>query len=769
MRPRNLQIAFFLATACIFFKKAVAQDDVVYIPGSTKKINQLVGDWDNERGQPTQNRTYTRYGIPNTDLGVPFDHDGKTFVAFGDIFNDDRDPLGYSTDTDPEDGIALDFVTYPNGSFKPVVIPGVSLGGFGVPLEGVSWNNAMYIYASNTGMVNSVVAKSIDNGLTFTKQYDLSNSKFVNVSVVKTKSTFAYPEDPNSDIQVMFGSGTYRQSDVFLAYQHSDLMDTRSLVFFAGMVNGSPTWSNQEASAVPLFNQPCVGELSVSYNQFINKWIMLYNCESPRGINCRTADNPWGPWSSPFVIFEPTVDGGYCNYIHKNWQVENCDNVHDPGRENEWGGEYGPYQFENLAKGNEYETTIYYTMSTWNPYTVVLMKSTLRKKEIIPGIYRLVAKHSNKALDNSGFPGSGERNVVQWDLNGLNYQNWQIEPVGNDYYKLTNVHSGEVLDLGGCNGANGANVQQWPWLDNDCQKWRIEILGEGYYKLTSKSSGKVLEVNGSQANGGNVQQWDWLGFDWQQWYLEPVITPGVYRVTAKHSYKALDNSAFPGSQNRNVVQWEWYGDDIQKWQFDPVENGYFRITSLESGEVLDLDSCTQVNGGNVQQWPWLDNDCQKWRPEYLGNGHFRLISKSSGKVLEVNGSQVNGGNVQQWSWNGADWQQWKLDKLAMQATPLTAKIPIEKEDEDAHFSFKLYPNPSFHKFEIVFYHDHQGAGLVKMHDLQGKIVVEDKITVLEGMNEHEIMTGSLPKGIYFMELQLPNLNRMIVRKVIIKE
>ena len=753
MRPKNLPIVFFLATVCIFLEKAVAQDDVVYIPGSTKKINQLVGDWDNERGQPTQNRTYTRYGILNTDLGVPFEHNGKTFVTFGDIFNDDRDPLGYTTDTDPEDGIAMDFVTYPNGSFKPVEIPGVSLGGFGVPLEGVSWNNAMYIYASNTGMVNSVVAKSIDNGLSFTKLYDLSNSKFINVSVVKTKSTSAYPESLNSDIQVMFGSGTYRQSDVFLAYQHSDLMDTRSLVFFAGMVNGSPTWSNQEASAVPLFNQPCVGELSVSYNQFINKWIMLYNCGSPRGINCRTADNPWGPWSSPFVIFEPTTDGGYCNYIHRSWEEQNCDNVHDPGRENVWGGEYGPYQFENLAKGNEYETTIYYTMSTWNPYTVVLMKSTLRKNEIKTGTYRLIAKHSNKALDNSGFPGSGVRNVVQWDQNGLSYQDWQIEPVDDGYYKLTSVHSGEVLDLDGCNGANGANVHQWPWLDNDCQKWQIDDLGGGYYKLTSKTSGKVLEVNGSQTNGGNVQQWDWLGYDWQQWSLEPVVTAGVYRVTAKHSYKVLDTSAFPGSQNRNVVQWEWYGSDIQKWQFDPVENGYFRITSLESGEVLDLDSCTQVNGGNVQQWPWLDNDCQKWKPEYLGNGHFRLISKSSGKVLEVNGSQVNGGNVQQWSWNGADWQQWKLDKLAMQTTPLTAKISIEKEDEDAHFSFKLYPNPSFHKFEIVFYHDHEGAGLVKMRDLQGKIVLEDKITVLEGMNEHEIMTGSLPKGIYIMELQ----------------
>ena len=57
------------------------------------------------------------------------------------------------------------------------------------------------------------------------------------------------------------------------------------------------------------------------------------------------------------------------------------DQVHDPGRENEWGGEYGPYQFEDLATGNETSTTIYFTMSTWNPYTVVLMKATLRAEQ----------------------------------------------------------------------------------------------------------------------------------------------------------------------------------------------------------------------------------------------------------------------------------------------------------------------------------------------------------------------------------------------------
>lgn len=44
------------------------------------------------------------------------------------------------------------------------------------------------------------------------------------------------------------------------------------------------------------------------------------------------------------------------------------------------GGEYGPYEFSHFATGTDQSTTIYFTMSTWNPYEVVLMKASLRLK-----------------------------------------------------------------------------------------------------------------------------------------------------------------------------------------------------------------------------------------------------------------------------------------------------------------------------------------------------------------------------------------------------
>jgi hypothetical protein len=108
-------------------------------------------------------------------------------------------------------------------------------------------------------------------------------------------------------------------------------------------------------------------------------WILLYNCGNPRGINMRTSEYPRGPWSEPQVLFHPWDDNGYCHFLHTSWEFQQCDSIHDNGRQNEWGGEYGPYQFEHFATGDSLSTTIYFTMSTWNPYTVVLMRAKLEK------------------------------------------------------------------------------------------------------------------------------------------------------------------------------------------------------------------------------------------------------------------------------------------------------------------------------------------------------------------------------------------------------
>jgi len=380
----------------------VAEVELIGIRARPIKIAQLIGDSDKHLQKPTQNLTWTRYKLAGTDLGIPFKHKNRIYLLFGDTVGQQPrggDSIAYTTDVTPDDGLALEFITDKNGVYQPMRIPGISQGAFEVPSEGVSIGGRMFIYHTtdsnakndfepnkDTKMGRSIVAVSDDDGQSFKYLYDLSIKHFINVSIVEVDAAHwaGLPQKQGAGL-VIFGSGDYRRSNVRVAFQPAEQIGSRASVrYFVGLDRaGQPAWSAREEDAAQLFDQPCVGEFSVSYNRFIRKWIMLYNCTGGgnlRGINLRTADQPWGPWSSSQILFEPWEGSGYCNFIHTAWTFRKCDNVHDPNRENVWGGEYGPYQFEDFATGDSSATTIYFTLSTWNPYTVMLMKATLQRK-----------------------------------------------------------------------------------------------------------------------------------------------------------------------------------------------------------------------------------------------------------------------------------------------------------------------------------------------------------------------------------------------------
>jgi len=218
-----------------------------------------------------------------------------------------------------------------------------------------------------------VMASSHDDGRTFKLLHELSRTKFINVSFWLVE-----------DWLYIYGSGDYRKSDVYLARTKPAQIGNRSqLEYFMGRgPKGFPRWSPHEAQAVPLFQQPQVGEFSVSYARPFKRYLMLYNAANPRGITLRSAEAPWGPWSAGTVIFEPGRDGGYGHFMHISSKAQkNGDGLSDPKRAEEWGGEYGPYIMSRFTTGADGRCRIYYTMSTWNPYQVMVMRSDLRLED----------------------------------------------------------------------------------------------------------------------------------------------------------------------------------------------------------------------------------------------------------------------------------------------------------------------------------------------------------------------------------------------------
>jgi hypothetical protein len=308
-----------------------------------------------------------------------------------------------SRETDPEACPLLEFVA-DRGTFRPVQAPGVSLAYFEVPTTGFSANGAMYsfvwtnhrdlfkpdaqgvpIFSDPVG--HAALLRSDDGGASFRLVWDRLGDKLVYLAaaVVNSADVPGLPDRPGRGL-LIWGSGKmYRRSNPYLAYMPlAQVENKQSVRYFAGVdtVTGRPRWGT-EAQAVPLFDDPCLGELSVTWNRNLRQWLMMYNCGRPHGgvvdhrlvVVARLADNPWGPWSAAADLLVPAEDPGACHFIHR----PGCGPPSDPHSPDDGkpGDVYAPFVIPRYTKGGLGSTTIYFVLSTWNPYQVVLMRSTL--------------------------------------------------------------------------------------------------------------------------------------------------------------------------------------------------------------------------------------------------------------------------------------------------------------------------------------------------------------------------------------------------------
>lgn len=370
-------------------------------PATVRKVCQLTGEWDRERDQPAFNETETRFGLFGTDLGSSFEHAGQLWFLFGDTWpgpgpTDHGDSVAWTTATAPEPGIQLEFVA-DDGRYRSPRLLGpegraLSTGAFEVPIAGVSAAGQMYVFHSTDHlreggkdyMGRTVLAVAQDGDPTDLRWlYDVSvlgqGGRFINVAC--TVIADGLPELPfDGPALVVWGSGRYRESDVYLAsVPLADIERRSAWRFLQGFAGGSqrPLWGPEEVSATPLFQHRQVGELSASWIEPPGMWLMLYNAGEPRGIIGRAATTPWGPWGDPVVVFDPRWPGvGYGQFMHA---ANGSDPLSDPGRGHEWGGEYGPYLIERFTtEVDERAAQIYFLLSTWNPYNTVLMTATIR-------------------------------------------------------------------------------------------------------------------------------------------------------------------------------------------------------------------------------------------------------------------------------------------------------------------------------------------------------------------------------------------------------
>jgi hypothetical protein len=398
-----------------------AQEPVLrHVVGSTVKVQQLVGEQDLQRGQPTLSRTVTRYGLAGTDLGNSFEHDGRVYFLFGDTVGtlaQALDTIGYTDARDPEGGVRLDFLTMPFRStpamsrgragrgrvgrdlpgeqqYLTIEPPGISMGAFEVPVAGLSLGGRMYVVVSTNHTDDRMGDRSVLTTFTPPTTFrpgrtisQLPSGRFLKMSLREAPAPVeGLP--PGGPFVFMWGTGVYRKSDAYFAVVPAASFESgRGTRYFAGMDGaGRPTWSERESDATPVVRDGTMGDVSVTWCAPLGLWLMTFDSRPPAkpGIQFAYASTPWGPWSTPETIFHPLRDPGRGVFIH-NPRGNPPDKLVGPvigqaqfDPEGTHGGAYAPYVVERWTKVQGNELTIYYVLSTWNPYVVVLMKSKLR-------------------------------------------------------------------------------------------------------------------------------------------------------------------------------------------------------------------------------------------------------------------------------------------------------------------------------------------------------------------------------------------------------
>jgi hypothetical protein len=357
-------------------------------------------------------------GMTGTDLGVSFEYEHDLLFLFGDSWtldpNDvDGDSIARTAGGSRPNGTPV-FQWYKraSGAFLALEVSGVALGAMNVPVEGLVLDGDVYLFFTagydpasgrhSTSVLAHARADAFDQ---LVLDHAVASDKFLNVSLVR-----------DGDVLWIWGSGAYRQSPVYLARATTrTLTDRSSWSYYRGRTASGSTFGPDESSAVPVVDANCVGELSVRKDDGLGCYWMTYNCSSPpRGIVLRAARAPEGPWSEPILIYEP--DQGYEHFIHAQQSaVGHDDGLSEKGREEEWGGEYAPYLvpawFSQPAAGLH---EIVYTLSSWNPYQVHLLRTLIAE----PGV------DAPQPMRGAGLPPA---RLVNADFAGGSLEGWNAE------------------------------------------------------------------------------------------------------------------------------------------------------------------------------------------------------------------------------------------------------------------------------------------------------------------------------------------------------
>ncbi|MFE6734759.1 DUF4185 domain-containing protein [Microbacterium sp. NPDC057650] len=332
-----------------------------------KEIAQLTG--------PDAINDTVSVGVAGTDLGSMVDVGDKTFFFFGDTFGE-RDPAStggqggmwrsnasaWTTDDDPSDGITFGgWLADGIGMAAPLIEgdhDGNDAGGevTKIPTYGFAIGDTMYVSymsvkhwgdAGEWDANRSALVRSTDGGASWTPVDGVEwpgDSGFVQFAAahavddgVEYVYLWAIPSGRFGAVRLMRVPATEKAVERQESYE-----------YFAGVDGGKARWS-ADMDAAQTVVDGTIGELSVMWSTYLERWIMTYSDAGSAYI--REGVTPWGPWGDPIELVPGSAYPGlYSPYLNSRY-------VSSDGR------------------------TVYFTLSLWDPYNVFWFSADLDRKD----------------------------------------------------------------------------------------------------------------------------------------------------------------------------------------------------------------------------------------------------------------------------------------------------------------------------------------------------------------------------------------------------
>ena len=282
------------------------------------------------------------------------------------------------------------------------------------------------------------------------------------------------------------------------------------------------------------------------------------------------------------------------------------------------------------------------------------------------GTYKLIARHSGKALEAGGNSTANGTQIQQWDYVGSASQQWAITDTGNGNYKIIGVQSGKAVDIDYSQGgtANGTKVQLWDYWNGASQQFKFTATTNGYYRISPNCApGSCLDLYyATTTNGAAVKLYQWSGGANQQWLLQPV--DGTAKLISKYSGKSMCPYGGGTANGTQIHQWSYINSSYtdQQWTLTDTGSGNYKFINVKSGKALDISGGNSGNDTKVQLWDDYGNTAQLYKLTSTEVGQFRITPNcATGSCLDVSGpSTADGATVHLWQWLNAANQKWSV-------------------------------------------------------------------------------------------------------------